>query len=134
MRKEKVLIKVLRDLANLLSEESEKNTEFAIRLETILTEAGIQIGRSKSSIPNKRNAPIIDVYNEWNARGESEFRLWLKDQPLAEIRLIIRQQDFDPTRKTAKWKESEKLSDFVVRCLNSRLSRGSAFISSVDNS
>ena len=50
-------------------------------------------------------------------------------QPIPTIRAVIRTQDLDPTRRTVKWKEAEKLAGFVADGLRARLSRGSAFIS-----
>ena len=69
-----------------------------------------------------------DVHAEWTARGETDFRLWLRDQSIATIRAVIRAQDLDPARRTSKWKDTEKLADFVAEGLRARLSRGSAFI------
>lgn len=128
MRKEKVLIKVLRDIADLLSEESSRNPQFANRLEVILSEVGRRNETSRRTPSTELDDRVLDIHSEWNNRGEAEFRLWLRDQPLAVIRSIIRQQDFDPTYKTTKWRETEKLSDFIANGLRARLSRGSAFI------
>ena len=36
--------------------------------------------------------------------------------------------DLDPTRRTAKWREAEKLADFIADGLRARLARGSGFI------
>lgn len=128
MRKEKTLVVVLRRLADLLAEESRRNPEFASKLEEVLS--GIPESRpSKArSKPRSVTEPQIDVHSEWKARGESEFRIWLRDQPLATIRAVIRAQDLDPTRRTAKWKDAEKLADYVTDSLRARASRGSAFI------
>jgi hypothetical protein len=68
------------------------------------------------------------VHAEWTARGGTEFRLWLRDQPIPTIRAVIRAQDLDPTRRTSKWKDAEKLAVFVAEALRARLARGSAFI------
>jgi hypothetical protein len=71
---------------------------------------------------------LPDIHAEWNARGDANFRLWLRDQPMPVLRAVIRAQDFDPTRRTAKWKEVQKLADFIADNLRARLSRGAAFI------
>jgi hypothetical protein len=128
MRKEKELINLLRGLVALLAEESECNQEFAQKLETLLSglpekKTGIKKA-AKTSSPKQ----LPDIHAEWQARGETDFRLWLRDQPIAVLRAIIRSEDFDATRRTSKWKEAEKLSQFIADRLRDRQSRGSAFI------
>lgn len=129
MRSQKALIALLRQLVDLLADESERNSAFAARLDSLLS--AIPKPRrersTKRAAPGKREA-LPDVYAEWSGRGESEFRLWLRDQPVSTIRAVIRAQDLDPTYRTTKWKEAEKLADFVSEGLRARLSRGAAFI------
>jgi hypothetical protein len=128
MRKEKALVTLLRHLADLLADESSRNPEFASRLANLLVELpGAHAAKLKLATPRDRET-LPDVYAEWNARGEAEFCLWLRDQPLPVLRAVIRAQDLDPTRRTVKWKEPDKLADFVTESIRSRLARGSAFI------
>lgn len=128
MRKEKALIGLLRGLVDLLAEESARNPEFAGRVESLLSALPERKARPiKPEIPpSSENLP--DIHAEWNARGETEFRLWLRDQPTPVLRAVIRSQDLDPTRRTIKWREPEKLAEFIADGLSARLSRGSAFI------
>jgi hypothetical protein len=44
------------------------------------------------------------------------------------LRAVIRAQDFDPTRRTAKWIDTAKLATFIGDNLRARLTRGSAFL------
>jgi hypothetical protein len=128
MRKEKTLINLLRGLVSVLSEEADKNPEFAAKIEELLTNLPegkiIQKKTSSSVAPDT----LPDIYAEWNTRDETDFRLWLRGQPIPVLRALIRSQDFDSTRRTAKWKEAEKLAEFIADGLRARLSRGSAFI------
>lgn len=128
MRKEKALVALLRKLVELLAEESDRNPEFASKIEGLLAALPTQRRSKAGSTSPRRPEPLPDVHAEWSARGEPEFRLWLRDQPIPTIRGVIRAQDLDPTRRTAKWKDAEKLADFVTESLRARLSRGSAFI------
>lgn len=128
MRKEKPLVSLLRRLADVIAEESGRNPEFASRLARLLQEPP-RAARAKGKRPAHADATALpDVHAEWNARGESEFRLWLRDQPLPVLRALIRAQDLDPTRRTMKWKEPAKLADFLTDALRTRLARGSAFM------
>ena len=129
MRKEKPLIALLRGIVDLLADESARNPEFAARVESLLS--GLPDGkkvRPTESEPLRPSYPLPDIHAEWNTRGEAEFRLWLRDRPISVLREVIRREDLDPTRRTAKWKEPEKLAHFIADGLSARLSRGSAFI------
>lgn len=131
MRSQKALVALLRELVSLLAEESERNPAFAVRLDDLMTalpESRRPRG-AKRAIADK-GAPMPDVHAEWSSRGETDFRIWMRDQPIPTIRAVIRAQDLDPTHRTTKWRDSEKLADFVTEGLRARLSRGSAFISS----
>ena len=129
MRKEKALTKIFRDIVDLISEESARNPQFANRMDEILSDITRRNETPNRTSTAKLDGQTPDIHSEWTNRGETEFRLWLKDQPIAVLRSIIRLQDFDPTHKTTKWKEADKLSDFITNGLRARLSRGSAFIS-----
>lgn len=129
MRSQKALVALLRGLVELLADESGRNPAFAERLDSLLSSlpASRRPTAAKRAARDAR-ATLPDVHAEWIARGETDFRLWLRDQPIPTIRAVIRAQDLDPTRRTSKWKDAEKLADFVAEGLRARLSRGSAFI------
>lgn len=128
MRKEKQLIEMLRRLVTLLAEEAARNPEFAVKVESLLS---VLPDKKKPSVQPKKSAKpfALDVYAEWSNRGEAEFRLWLRDQPIPALRAIISSEDLDPTRRTAKWTDAEKLAEFIADGLAARSSRGSAFMS-----
>lgn len=127
MRNEKALIELLRGIVELLADEAERNPHFAARLEDVLHALPAEKGKQVK----KRVAPpkeLPDIHTEWNQRGETDFGLWLSDQPIPVLRELIRTHDFDPTRRTVKWKEAEKLAGFITDCLRARLARGSSFL------
>lgn len=127
MRNEKALIRLLRGLVDLLADEAGSNPDFAVRLDDVLHELPAKVAK-----PAKQRAmppaELPDVHSEWNQRGETEFRLWLRDQPIPVLRALIRTHNFDPTRRTSKWKEPEKLSGFIADSLRARMARGSSFL------
>lgn len=128
MRKEKDLIGLLRGLVKLLAEESARNEEFARRLEILLAELPEKKNKPKKTAKKPSPEQLPDIHAERNARGDTDFRLWLRDQPVPVLRSLIRAEDFDATRRTAKWKEAEKLAEFIADRLRDRQTRGSAFI------
>lgn len=128
MRNEKALIDLLRGLVGLLAEESARNPEFASKLDNLLSELPSKRGASRKIAATPLPEILPDIHAEWLARDEIGFRLWLRDQPIPVLRAIIRAEDLDSTRRTAKWKEAEKLATFISDSLRARQSRGSAFI------
>ena len=127
MRKEKALNDLLNGLVHLLAEESKQNPIFADKLDALLSE----LPERKAASKKTRTPPpdrLPDIHAEWRIRGEEDFRLWLREQPIPVMRAIIRTEDLDATRRTAKWKEAEKLAEFIADNLRARQSRGSAFI------
>ncbi|MCU0731580.1 MAG: hypothetical protein MUE84_08325 [Hyphomonas sp.] len=127
MRKEKALVALLRDLVDLLADEAARNPEFGDRLERLLEAVPERRMTKPRKAVQKGAEPLPDVHAEWTARGETDFRLWLREQPIPIVRSVIRAQDLDPTRRTLKWKDPEKLAGFVADSLRARLLRGSAF-------
>ena len=128
MRKEKELIGLLRGLVELLARESERNSEFAHKLEFLLSELPERKIRPKKTTKKPSPEQLPNIHTEWNTRGDTEFRFWLKEQPVAVLRALIRLEDFDATHRTIKWKEPEKLAEFIADRLRDRQARGSAFI------
>jgi hypothetical protein len=127
MRKEKELMVLLRGLVGLLAEEASRNPAFADKLEHLMRPipARRNAGRTKRK---SGTVDLPDLHAEHTARGDADFRLWLRDLPVPVLRALIRANDFDPVRRTSKWKEGEKLATFIADGLRSRMARGSAFI------
>jgi hypothetical protein len=129
MRKEKELIVLLRGLVDLLVEEADRNPVFADKLEQLLTVVPSRRTTAERAPRKSVSARPPDLYAEHTARGEADLLVWLRDLPVSTLRTLIRINDFDPTRRTSKWREAEKLATFIVDSLRSRMTRGSAFMS-----
>ena len=128
MRKEKILIRLFREVADLIGEEAGRNPDFAARLDSILLEVP-----AKKKAATKKTAEIApsdlpDVFCEWKTRQPSDFVLWLRDQPLAVLRGLIKFHDLDASKRAGKWKDTEKLAHFIAEQMRNRTSRGSAFL------
>ncbi len=128
MRSQKALTTTLRRLARLLDEEAARNPEFAGRLSAVLSTGETTRPRSRKSASPPVSGPTPDLHAEFRTRGYVDFRLWLRQQPVTVVRAFVREHDLDPTRRTAKWKDPEKLGTFVADQLRSRLARGSSFL------
>ncbi|MBI1955874.1 MAG: hypothetical protein HYS38_05725 [Acidobacteria bacterium] len=133
MRKQKAVITMLNGLVKLLKEEIDRNPDFADRLEALLSPVPrSKIVRRQLTKAGPKDVP--DAYAEFASRGESEFRLWLRDQSNDVLHSLIWHHDLDATRRSAKWKDPEKLSAFITDKIRSRLARGSGFLTSGDQS
>jgi len=128
MRNEKTLIRFLHDLVKVLRDEAECNPQFADKLDIVLRDLKAEKVKPVTAKTSITTVESPDVYKELDLRGDTEFRLWLRDLPIPVLRAVIRVHDLDSTRRTAKWKETEKLAEFIADRLRDRLSRGSAFI------
>ena len=128
MRKEKALIVLLRGLVDLLADESAHNPEFSSKLDTVLSGLPERTTLAKNATKTLPPEHLPNIYAELNVRGETDFRLWLRNQPIPVLRSVIRTEDLDAPRRTTKWKEAEKLADFITEKVQARQARGSAFI------
>jgi hypothetical protein len=128
MRNQKALIAMLHGLVKLLSEEADSNPQFADKLDALLSPLPSHKAQSRQRTPRADPDTRPDIYAEFASRGESAFMTWLRDQPAPLLRSLIRRHDFDATRRTAKWKDTAKLSTFIADQIRSRLARGSGFL------
>ena len=120
---------LLRGLVDLLVEEADHNPAFADKLEQLLAVVSSRRGGAERAPSKSVSVRLPDLYAEHAARGETDLLVWLRDLPVSTLRSLIRTNDFDPTRRTSRWQEAEKLATFIVDSLRSRMTRGSAFMS-----
>ncbi|SRR6266567_3167145 len=132
MRNQKALITMLQGLVKLLSAEAERNPKFADELDALLSPLPTGKPRRKQQNQGLPLESLPDIHTEYSTKGEFGFRLWLRDQPIEILRSLIRAHDFDARRRTAKWKNTEQLCEFITEQLRARLARGSGFLLSGD--
>lgn len=129
MRKEKLIIQILRNLATLVADEADTNPQFAERLEGILAEV------PSNKKPEKPQKPIAveelpDPFVEAKARTPDEFELWLRDLDIPILKALIRRHDLDSSKKWQKWREREKFAKLIADQIQARMQRGAAFMRS----
>lgn len=120
------LTRVLRSLVSLVEDEASRNPEFAQRLEAV-TEGLFTSGNSKKK-PTELGPPPPDVIAEYQAKGESEFRFWLREFDIATLKSIVKVNGFDPGKNSQRWTEPDKFISLIVDQTASRLRRGSTFL------
>jgi hypothetical protein len=112
----------LKLLADLLADEAERNPEFASALVEIL---GGTLPPKKSIRAEKIQAP--DPFEALRLKGNEEFQKWLNDLSIKELKAIVRQQRFDPSRLSDKWKTKDRFVQLILDRVESRSKQGEAF-------
>jgi len=132
MQHSKVLVKVLKDLAELVAEEADRNPDFANRLDMILREVAVaNYGVSTKKVKSlDLDLDIPDVFTEYETREEGDFINWLSAYELDVLKSIIKTNAFDSTRRSYKWKDKSKVTQLILEQIKARLNRGSAFLES----
>src|SRR5437762_8421696 len=128
MREEKILIRIFRKVGELNREEANRNPDFDDKLDANVTELRVRKKATTKKNPTTLSTDLPDIFAEWKARPQSDFILWLKDQPAVVLRAEIKAHEFDPTGRTRKWKDAEKLAHFIAEQVRNRAIRGSAFL------
>jgi isoleucyl-tRNA synthetase len=112
----------LKLLAQLVWEEAERNPEFAKALAELLAV------QSTGEKPKKRaKTPALDPFEVFREKGIDGFRAWLNELSLEDLRNIVRQQRFDPSRLSDKWKTKERFVQLVLERVESRSKQGDVF-------
>ena len=93
MRRESTVIRFARGLVDLIAEEAATKSDFAQRLEGLFNCQFERKPKEQKPVSSKEPMELPDIYAEWRARGETEFRLWLRDQPVSVLRMLIRRTD-----------------------------------------
>jgi hypothetical protein len=132
------LKKILSELAKVVSDEAERNPEFADRLQAVFVNQGpVRSALRPSSrmsdkvAPkrplNRRPEPVLDPL-ALGKEGEAELRKALADLDLERLRDIVAGYAMDPSKLVMKWKDPQKVADRIVEVSLSRIKKGSAFL------
>ena len=113
--------------------EAKSNPHFAERLSLALGEPSPATqekpgdSASRKSVRNRRSPAAIDPFEEYRAAGEDLLRQRLEALDLEQMRDIIAQFGMDRSKLAMKWKDRERVLDFVVSTVAHRARKGDAF-------
>lgn len=130
MQRNKVLVKVLNDLAKLMAEEADRNPDFANRVDMILREVAVANSGVSTKKAKSLELDIPDVFTEYETREEGDFINWLGAYELDVLKSIVKTNAFDSNGRSSKWKDKSKLTQLILEQIKVRLNRGSAFLES----
>lgn len=126
----------LKKLAALIAEQAESDPKFAEQIEELLN---ISNRGSKSKVrPNKLgdeqspkiNMPIgsaQDPFEVFRSADYHGFLSWLESLPVDELREIVRQQRFDPSRLSDRWKKKARFIELISERVWARSRQGDTF-------
>src|SRR4051794_40614381 len=128
MREEKILIRLFRKIAELIGEEARRNSDFGARLDSILAEIPVRKKSTAKRADVVITSELPDIFNEWKSRPYNDFILWLKNQPLIVLRSLIKTHELDVGKRSSKWKDPERIAQFIAEQMRNRTNRGAAFL------
>lgn len=131
------LQKILRDFVKVVSDETERNPQFAERLRVVFepvmatrpakTASAASGAGSKVSRPANRRPPAVLDPVALAVQGEEALRAELALLTLEQLRDIVADYGMDPGRLVMKWKKAERVIDRIVEISISRAHKGDAF-------
>ena len=127
---------ILRDFVKVVSDEAERNPEFAERLRVVFETSTIR-PRKKPSITRRMNSKVTRPANRrppaildpiaLAARGEEELRNKLAPLTLDQLKDIVADYGMDREKLVMKWRTSQRVIDRIVEISISRAHKGDAF-------
>jgi hypothetical protein len=112
-------------LSAVIAEEISSNPKFSDKLEVIFREIE-PINKPKS---RKRTPVTIDPFILLE-QGEDVLHAELHKLEIGELKAIISTNSMDTSRRTGRWKDRDKLEEYIVETTKRISSRGKAFWSS----
>ena len=135
------LRRLLRDLADVVSHEAERNVEFGERLQSVLTSvasrdsvtvsaAGTTAkrpGRASTRRASKRRSPAILDPVALAANGEEALRSELAPLRLDQLKDIVADYGMDYDKLAMRWRRADRVIDRIVEVSINRAHKGDAF-------
>jgi len=83
--------------------------------------------RSSEKPQKVERIPALDPFETYKQQGAEKLQSWLNELSLQELRAIVRQQRFDPSRLSDKWKTKERFIQLILERVVSRSKQGDSF-------
>lgn len=69
----------------------------------------------------------LNVYELFDEEGTAALRTRLLSLSISELKAIIAREHFDTAKMTRSWKDTERLSNFILKRTHSQVTHGDAF-------
>ena len=120
----KDLKKKLKALTDLIIQQAEQNPEFGEAITEIL---GIKAKTKKETATKKDSEPLPDPFVYFQENGEDKLRIWLENFDVSNLKAMVRQHRFDPSRLSDRWKKKQRFIDLITERVQSRVNQGDSF-------
>ncbi|MGA2386170.1 MAG: hypothetical protein ABSG33_06525 [Candidatus Bathyarchaeia archaeon] len=70
----------------------------------------------------------VDISKVLSEEGPAALRQKLDQLDVKELKIIIRNNGFDPAKLAAKWKDKQRLINLIIERISARKEKGQAFI------
>lgn len=128
---------ILRDLAAVVSDEAERNPEFAERLQAVLQITAVPASgrgafapRRSPSEPRRaanRRPPAVLNPIELAVQGETVLRAKLAPLTLDQLKDIVADYGMDQDKLVMKWRTSQRVIERIIETSVRRAHKGDAF-------
>lgn len=128
---------ILRNLVKVVSDEADRNPEFAERLQEVLISARPKDRPKRPHIvkesglrrvrPANRRPPAILDPIKLAEEGEKALRTQLNQLTLEQLKDIVADYGMDQKRLVMRWKRSDRVIDKIVEISLTRARKGDAF-------
>lgn len=134
------VVNILKQLVDVVIEETEHNDDFAQKIEQILSGEIVTVKKkntgkkvSGAGRPSNRRDPA--VFDPVSLISENEYLLVEKLRSLTDKQLkdIIADYGMDSSKLAMKWKDRERLINHIVDTARRRAAKGDAFREKADN-
>jgi hypothetical protein len=115
----------LRQLTSVIVAEAERNPQFAKELYHILGE--VQQSARRKATATTDTGKVPDPFEAWSRLGPDDFNDWLQALSIEQLRAIVRENRFDTSRLSDKWKKREKFIELIAAAVASRSAHGDVF-------
>ena len=118
----KIIAKKVANLLRSIAIKIEKNPEFLNDLNLTIEEVPTPKKKKRKSKGTEIN--IFEIYSD---KGKDGLILELEKLSVSQLKDIIRQNGFDPTKLSEKWRKKDRLIDLIVSKVKSRSEKGQVF-------
>jgi hypothetical protein len=119
----------LYQLAKIISEKAEEDKEFAEKIQAVFSTAEPR-GKRTAKKTVKRNPPTINPFQVLSSGGKSQLLASLMSLTIEELRDVAFHYELGARNVVLKWKNKERLVEFIGDLTEQRAEKGDAFRSS----
>ncbi len=122
------ITKPIQALMSVITEEANRNPEFAQKLAVALGLDKVKRGSKRQTKRHRgrRTPAVLDpiaLYSE----GDRKLREKLGVLDIEQLRDIVAEYGMDPGKLVMKWKVKERITDHIVKVASARAKKGDAF-------